>query len=223
MDDQKLIGAIFENLPVELTEDVLMFMDMGTVLYLCANNDPLNATCTEDFWERKILKTYGPQKGGNGLDYVYFQREASALGSWRDLALALYSRSLEEMCFECSQYVPRGDIRQCEECGVDLCRLCRDDSEFPLCMDCREGASGAESAGGAARRRYSANALRGLCYYDHGCEDDAEVEDAPITFNDCYKYKRDDMAELASWRGAQPPGDSALYSWKSPDGRCINI
>ena len=160
MDDQKLIGAIFENLPVELTEDVLMFMDVGTVLYLCANNDPLNATCTENFWKRKIRKTYGPQS-------------KAGWKTWRDLALALYSRSLEEMCFECSQYGPRGELRQCEECGVDLCRLCRDDSEFPLCMDCREGASGAESAGGAAQRRYSANALRGICYYDHGCEDDA--------------------------------------------------
>ena len=167
MDDQKLIGAIFENLPVELTEDVLMFMDMGTVLYLCANNDPLNATCTEDFWERKILKTYAT--GGNGLDYAHFQTEASALGSWRELAFELYSRSLEESCFECSQYVFREDIRQCEECGVDLCPLCQGDSEFPLCIECREAASGDESAGGAGRR-YSANGIRGMCYLDHGCE-----------------------------------------------------
>ena len=158
MDDQKLIGAIFENLPGELTEDVLMFMDVGTVLYLCANHDPLNATCTEDFWERKIRETYGPQsKAGQK--------------TWRDLALALYSRSLEEMCFECSQYGPRGEVRQCEECGVDLCRLCRDGSDAPLCMECRGGVG---SAGGAARRRYSAVGLARGCGECHYKENDID-------------------------------------------------
>ena len=52
----------------------------------------------------------------------------------------LYRKSLQsqaEMCFECSQYGPPGELRQCAECTVDLCRLCGD-SESGLCMDCQE-------------------------------------------------------------------------------------
>ena len=101
MDEEKLIGAIFENLPVEMTENILIFMDIGTVLYLCANNDPLNATCTENFWERKVNKTYGKHR-----------IQGTGWNSWRDMALALYLQSLDqEQCFECSQYVPAGEIR----------------------------------------------------------------------------------------------------------------
>ena len=40
------------------------------------------------------------------------------------MALELYWRSQEEMCFECNQIVPVGEIQQCEECTVDLCSLC---------------------------------------------------------------------------------------------------
>jgi len=213
MDEEKLIGAIFENLPVEMSENILMFMDIGTVLYLCANSDPLNTTCTENFWKMKVAKTFNLSH--NQLSDR--SRSEGGWNTWRDMAFELYSRSLEEMCFECSQYGPRGELRQCEECGVDLCRLCRGDSEFPLCLECQEGASGDESAGGAARRGYSANALRGMCYFEHGCEDDAEVEDTPISFNDCYKYKRDEMEHF------NIPSTFHPYSWKGPDGRCINI
>ncbi len=53
------------------------------------------------------------------------------------MALELYWRSQEEMCFECNQIVPVGEIQQCEECTVDLCSLCGD-SEFTLYVDCRD-------------------------------------------------------------------------------------
>ena len=157
MDEEKLIGAIFENLPVEMTENILIFMDMGTVLYLCANNDPLNETCTENFWERKVNKTYGKHRiQGTGWD------------SWRDMALALYLQSLEqEQCFECSQYVPAGEIRQCEECAIDLCSLCGD-SEFTLCRDCRDREN--ELSGGAKYRRYLTNETKETDCLDHGCD-----------------------------------------------------
>ena len=125
MDEKNLIDAVFENLPGEMAENVLMFMDIGTVLYLCTTNDPLNKICTEKFWEMKV--------GG-----TYRRRSKAGWPTWEDMALALYIRSLENrnQCFECSQYV--GDeIRQCEDCGVDLCMLCGD-SEINLCMDCKE-------------------------------------------------------------------------------------
>ena len=66
----------------------------------------------------------------------------------------LYRKSLQsqaEMCFECSQYGPPGELRQCAECTVDLCRLCGD-SESGLCVECQERENeddeGASSLGG---------------------------------------------------------------------------
>ncbi len=125
MDEEKLIGGIFGNLPDEMAAHVLMFMDIGTVLYLCATNDLLNNICTEYFWEMKVGETYR-------------RRNKTGWPTWRDMALALYIQSLnQEQCFECSQYVSGDEIRQCEDCGVDLCTLCGD-SEINLCMDCKE-------------------------------------------------------------------------------------
>jgi len=97
-------------------------MDMGMALYLCNQNEPY--VCTENFWKQKVGQTYGRTNKKKGVD-------------WKDMALELYLQSQEEMCFECSQYESPGELRQCEECGVDLCRLCGD-SESALCRDCRD-------------------------------------------------------------------------------------
>ena len=120
MDEKKLIDGIFENLPSDLVRNILMLMDMGNTLYLCAHNDPLNVQCTENFWKQKVEQTYG-RTNKNGWT------------TWKNMALELYLRSQEEMCFECSQYGPVEELRQCGQCTVDLCRLCGD-----LCMDCQE-------------------------------------------------------------------------------------
>lgn len=121
MDEKKLIDGIFENLPRDLSEEVLMHMDMGITLYVCNENERV---CNENFWKQKVGQTYGRINKKEGA-------------TWKEMALELYLQSQEEMCFECSQYGPPGELRQCAECTVDLCRLCGD-SESGLCMDCQD-------------------------------------------------------------------------------------
>ena len=123
MEEKKLIKGIFDNLPKDLVRNILMLMDMGTALYLCAHHDPLNVQCTENFWKQKVGQTYGRINKKEGA-------------TWKEMALELYLQSQEEMCFECSQSGPLGELRQCAECTVDLCSLCGD-SESALCMDCQ--------------------------------------------------------------------------------------
>ena len=127
MEEENLIKGIFDNLPPDLVRNILMLMDMGTALYLCAHHDSLNVLllqCTENFWKQKVGQTYGRINKKEGV-------------TWKDKALELYLQSQAEMCFECSQYGPPGELRQCAECTVDLCRLCGD-SESGLCVECQE-------------------------------------------------------------------------------------
>ena len=123
MNEKELIDDIFKNVPEDVARTMLSFMDIGTVLYLCETNDLLNNICTESFWKKKVDKTY-------------MRQSKTGWATWRNMALALYLQSLEQ-CFECSQYDSTDRIRQCEDCGVDLCTLCGD-SKLNLCMDCKE-------------------------------------------------------------------------------------
>jgi hypothetical protein len=142
MDEKELIDGIFKNVPEDLGRTVLSFMDIGTVLYLCKQNDPVNGLCTENFWKRRVYDTIKISKDGWVFlnNYVQTQKQQKGvLPTWRDMALELYLRSLENQkhCFECSQYDSTDRIHQCEDCGVDLCALCGD-SELNLCMSCKE-------------------------------------------------------------------------------------
>lgn len=142
MDEKELIDGIFKNVPEDLSRTVLSFMDLGTVLYWCKQNDPVNGLCKENFWKRRVYDTIKSSKdqsydGGWIFLHNYVQTQKQKKGRvppWRDMALALYLRSLEnqKQCFECSQYDSTDRIHQCEDCGIDVCALCGD-SELNLC------------------------------------------------------------------------------------------
>ena len=72
-----------------------------------------------------------------------------------------------------------------------------------------------------------------MCYYGTGCEQDAEVEDNPTSFAECYRHKTDEMEGLAALREDSDPlkklpehyRNSTHYSWNHPNRypSCINV
>lgn len=111
MDEKGLIDDIFKNLPEDLSREALSFMDLGTVLTLCKQNDPLNRICTENFWKQRVLKFMKSSKDGGAifLHTQFIPREETKTGhvpTWRAMASGLYLRSLEnqKQCGICFEY-----------------------------------------------------------------------------------------------------------------------
>ena len=130
MDEKELLGEIFEKIPQELAREVLMMMDMGNTLYVCARNESVDGRlCTENFWKRKVGKFYG-------------KKEKIQLETWKNIALELYLRSQEEECLECGRIAVDECTRCADERGehVPLCEGCvfHDDCSGEVCGECHE-------------------------------------------------------------------------------------